>query len=88
MKTVSEREVKTEDVAKTRKIALDDKVEKYGLHPIAIGFFGGILDFNKMNFVIRRTFGFIKPQLEKDGFKQTEPGVYELRDWKEIRGWA
>ena len=46
MKTVSEREVKTEDVAKTRKIALDDKVEKYGLHPIAIGFFGGILDFN------------------------------------------
>jgi hypothetical protein len=41
-----------------------------------------------MNFVIRRTFGFIKPQLEKDGFKQTEPGVYELRDWKEIRGWA
>jgi len=88
MKTVSEREGKTEDVAKTRKMALDDKIEKYGLHPIGVGFFGGILDFNKMNFVIRRTFGFIKPQLDKDEFKQTEPGVYELRDWEEIRVWA
>lgn len=52
------------------------------------GFFGGVLDFNKMNFIIRRTFGFIRPQLEKDGFKETQPGVYELRDWEEIRGWA
>ncbi len=88
MKTVSEREGKTEDVAKTRKMALDDKVTKYGLHPIAIGFFGGILDFNKMNIITRRTFGFIKPQLEKDGFKESSSGVYDLRNWEEIRGWA
>ncbi len=88
MKSVSEREGKTEDVEKTRKMALDDKVSKYGLHPIAIGFFGGILDFNQMNFVIRRTFGFIRPQLEKDGFKESQPGVYDLRDWEEIRKWA
>jgi menaquinone-dependent protoporphyrinogen oxidase len=88
MKTVSEREGKTEDLEKTRKIELDDKIAKYNLHPIGVGFFGGVLDFNKMNFVLRRTFGFIRPQLEKDGFKQTEPGVYELRDWEEIRVWA
>jgi len=88
MKSVSEREGKTEDTQKARKVNLDDKIAKYGLHPIAVGFFGGVLDFNKMNFILRRTFGFIRPQLEKDGFKQTEPGLYELRDWDEIRGWA
>jgi hypothetical protein len=61
---------------------------KYNLHPLAVGFFGGVLDFNKINIITRKTFGFVRPQLEKNGFKQTEPGVNELRDWEEIRGWA
>jgi len=88
MKSVSEREVKTEDVANMRKVSLEDKVSKYNLQPIALGFFGGVLDFNKMNFLMRRTMGFLKPQLEKDGFQEVQPGVYELRDWDEIRQWA
>jgi menaquinone-dependent protoporphyrinogen IX oxidase len=88
MKAVSEREGRTEDLAKTRKMYLDDKIAKYGLNPVAVGFFGGVLDFNKMGFFIRRTFGFIRPQLEKDGFKEMPPGVYDLRDWEEIRVWA
>jgi menaquinone-dependent protoporphyrinogen oxidase len=88
MKTVSEREGKTEDVEKSRKIALEDKVAEYGLKPISLGFFGGVLDYNKMGFLMRRTMGFLKPQLEKDGFRETELGVYDLRDWDEIRNWA
>lgn len=88
MKTVSEREGKTEDVAKMRKAALEDKVAQYNLHPIALGFFGGVLDYNKMGFLFKRTMGFLKPQLEKDGFKETEPDLYDLRDWDEIRSWA
>jgi menaquinone-dependent protoporphyrinogen oxidase len=88
MKTVSEREGKTEDVAQMRKVALEDKVAQYNLHPITLGFFGGVLDYNKMGFLFRRTMGFLKPQLEKDGFKETEPGVYDLRNWDEIRNWA
>jgi len=88
MKSVPEREGKQDELEKARKIDLDGKVAKYGLHPLAIGFFGGVLDFNKMNIITRRTFGFIRPQLEKDGFKESPPGVYELRDWEEIRGWA
>jgi menaquinone-dependent protoporphyrinogen oxidase len=88
MKTVTDREGKTEELAKTRKMELDDKVAKYNLQPISLGFFGGVLDFNKMNIITRRTLGFLKPQLEKDGFKESSPGVYELRDWEEIRGWA
>ena len=88
MKTVSEREGKTEDVAKMRKDALEDKVAQYNLHPISLGFFGGVLDYNKMGFLFKRTMGFLKPQLEKDGFKETEPDLYDLRDWDEIRDWA
>ena len=36
----------------------------------------------------RRTMGFLKPQLEKDGFKEEPLGVNDLRDWDEIRSWA
>jgi menaquinone-dependent protoporphyrinogen IX oxidase len=88
MKTVAEREGKTMEVAESRKVALEDKVAKYGLKPITLGFFGGVMDYNKMGFLMRKTMGLIKPQLEKDGFKEIEPGVYDLRDWDEIRNWA
>lgn len=88
MKTVSEREGKTEDVVQMRKAALEDKVAQYNLHPIALGFFGGVLDYNKMGFLFKRTMSFLKPQLEKDGFKETQPGLYDLRNWDEIRSWA
>jgi menaquinone-dependent protoporphyrinogen oxidase len=88
MKTVSEREGKRDDVVEMRKVALEDKVAQYNLHPITLGFFGGVLDFNKMGFFFRRTMGFLKPQLQKDGFKETQPDLYDLRDWDEIRSWV
>ena len=88
MKSVPEREGKLDDLEKERKMCIDDIIAKYDLRPVAAGLFGGVLDFNKMNFIFRRTLGFIRPQLEKDGFKETQPGVYELRDWEEIRGWT
>jgi menaquinone-dependent protoporphyrinogen IX oxidase len=87
MKPFFEREGKIDDVAKTRKIALEDKIAKYGLKPIALGFFGGVIDYNKMGFIARKGMEFFKPQLEKDGFK-VAPGIYDLRDWDEIRNWA
>ncbi len=88
MKSVLEREGKQEELAKDRKIEIDDKIAKFNLNPIAIGFFGGVLDFNKMNIFTRKTFGAIRPQLEKDGFTESPPGVYDLRDWEEIRNWT
>ena len=87
MKTFFEREGKIDDVAKTRKIALEDKVAKYSLKPIALGFFGGVINYNKMGFIARKGMEFFKPQLEKDGFK-VAPDIYELRNWDEIRNWA
>jgi menaquinone-dependent protoporphyrinogen IX oxidase len=88
MKPACEREGKTAQVVKSRKISLKDKVANYDLKPIALGFFGGVLDYNKMGFLTRKTIGLYKSQLEKDGFRQTEPSVYDLGDWDEIRSWA
>jgi len=88
MKTVPEHEGKTEEVTKIRSLGLDDKIAKHGLKPFDVAVFGGVLDFNKMNIITRRVLGSVKTRIEKDGFKQTQPGVYELRDWEEIRAWA
>jgi menaquinone-dependent protoporphyrinogen IX oxidase len=89
VKSIAEREGNAEEVAKMRKAALEDKVSKYGLKPVSMGFFGGIIDFNRMGFLTRKGMeAAFKSPLQKHGFKETEPGAYDLRDWDEIRSWA
>ena len=88
MKTVAEREGKLADVESARKWDIDNKLPKYSFKPLSVGFFGGVLNYNKMNFFFKRTLGSIREQVEKDGFEETESGVYELRNWDEIRSWA
>lgn len=88
MKAALEREGKKDELAKAWKQNLEDKAAKYGLTPIALGMFGGVIDYNKMNIITRKTMGAMKEQLEKDGFKENPPGVYDMRDWDEIRDWA
>jgi menaquinone-dependent protoporphyrinogen oxidase len=88
MKTLLEREGKTEDLQKDRKWELEDKIAKRNLQLISVGFFGGVLNFNKMNIVTRKAVGSFRVRLEKAGFKESPPGVFELRDWEEIRVWA
>ena len=86
---IAEREGNTEEIARIRKIALEDKVSKYGLKPIMMGLFGGILDYNKMGFLARKGMEVaFKSRLQNTGFKEVEPGVYDLRDWDEIRSWT
>ena len=88
MKSVLEREGKKDELAKAWKNDLEDKAAKYGLHPLAMAMFGGVIDYNKMNIITRKAFGSFKKQLETDGFKETQPGIYDLRDLDEIRRWA
>ena len=86
---IAEREGNTAEVAKMHKIDLEDRVSKYGLKPVSIGFFGGIIDFNRMGFLTRKGMEVaFKAPLQKHGFKETAPGAYDLRDWEEIRNWA
>jgi menaquinone-dependent protoporphyrinogen IX oxidase len=57
LKPVEEKVGKTDRIDRTRKIGLDDKILKYRLKPIMIGFFGGVLDYNKMSFLTRKAYG-------------------------------
>ncbi len=82
------REGKKDEIEQAWKRFLEDKATKYGLHPISMGMFGGVFDYNKMNVIIRKTMGAMKQQLEADGFKENPAGVYDTRDWKEICEWA
>ena len=86
---IAEREGNTEEIAKTRKIAIEDKVSKYDLKPIMTALFGGILNYNKMGFMTRKGMEIaFKSRLQNNGFKEAEPGVYDLRDWDKIRSWT
>jgi len=88
MKTVLDREGRTEELKKDRKMELEDKITKHNLQPISVGFFGGVMNFNKVNIITRKTVDSFRSRLEKGSFKESPPGVYELRDWEEIRGWG
>ena len=76
------------EIERARKRYLEDKAANYSLNPIAMEIFGGMMDFNKMGFLARRTFGWLKPSFEATGYKETKPGVYDTRDWNEVTEWA
>jgi menaquinone-dependent protoporphyrinogen IX oxidase len=89
LKPVEEKAGKTGAVARTRRIGLDDKILKYHLKPLSVGFFGGVLDYNKMSFLTRKAMEIgYKSQLQQNGFKEAEPDVYDLRNLDEIQSWA
>jgi len=83
-----EHDKQEEQIKKARKDYLDDKAAKYNLSPISMVIFGGVWDYNKMNFVFRKTMAPFKVKIEEAGFKEVSPGLYDTRNWDEIRGWA
>ena len=83
-----EYEKKTEEIENNRKQYLEEKAAKYNLDPISMVILGGVWDYNKMNFLFRKTLASFKPRIEAAGFKEIEPGLYDTRDWNAIRTWA
>lgn len=79
---------KTAEVEQAREKYLEQKATAYSLKPIAMVMFGGVLDFNKMGFLTRKTLGWVKSSFEAAGVKETKSGVYDTRDWNEIKSWA
>jgi len=79
---------KPEEMAKNKEAYLDKEAAKFGLTPVAYGFFGGIYDYNKMSLfvklILRRS---ITPKL-KSAFKESPPGVYDTRNMDEVKNWA
>jgi menaquinone-dependent protoporphyrinogen oxidase len=79
---------KPEAVAKARKEYLDDKAAQYGLTPVALGFFGAAYDYNNMPWWASMFMNAAKKDLVASGAKETNPGLYDTRDWDAIRAWA
>jgi len=79
---------KTAEVDRAREKYLEQKAASYSLKPIEMTILGGVLDFNKMGFITRKTLSWVKPSFEAAGYKETKPGVYDTRDWNEIKEWA
>ena len=83
-----EHDGQTEEVADHWQKHLVDKAEKYSIDPIALGRFGGVWDYNKMGFVFKKSMGPFRMKLDEVGIPEVEPGVYDTRDWDEIRKWT
>jgi menaquinone-dependent protoporphyrinogen oxidase len=83
-----ENEKKTEEIENNRQQYLEEKAAKYNLQPMSMVILGGVWDFNKMNFLLRRTLASFKPRIEAAGFKEIKPGLYDTRDWNVIRAWG
>jgi len=77
-----------EEISRITKKYLEDKASKYYLNPIAMTMFGGIWDYNQMGKIYRKFLDAEKEHFIPAGFKETEPGVYDSRNWDEIRKWA
>jgi menaquinone-dependent protoporphyrinogen oxidase len=85
---LTEGDEKTKEIEDARVKYLEAKAKKHNLTPIALGFFGGVYDFNKMSWFLRTTMASVKDQLEEAGFIETDIGRYDLRDIYKIRGWT
>ncbi len=77
-----------QEIEKERKKYLDEVAAKYGLQTVALGFFGGVYNFNRVSWLFKKFMSSVKPKLEAAGIPQTEPGLYDQRDLNKIRNWA
>ena len=76
-----------EVVAKAKTKYLDEKAAQYHLQPMALGFFGGVYNYNKVPWWGKKGMEMDRPRVEA-AYKQTELGIYDTRDWNAIRSWA
>jgi len=84
---IFEHEKNTEAMERAQRKYLKEKAEKYSLNPIDMTIFGGVLNFNKMGWMARKTVGQLWRKFEEAGFEKKN-GVYDTRDWNAIRSWT
>jgi menaquinone-dependent protoporphyrinogen oxidase len=85
---LSEGEQKTKEMDTGKQKYLEEKAAQYNFKPVALGYFGGWYNFDRMSWIFKKTLGSIKPKLEAAGYKPTADGAYDLRDLDGIRAWA
>jgi menaquinone-dependent protoporphyrinogen IX oxidase len=79
--------IKTEEAAKNKSKYLNEKAAKYNLQPVALGFFGGIYNFNKTPWWSKKAMDAERPKIAAS-YKEIEPNIYDTRDWAAIQNWA
>jgi len=77
-----------DEISRITKKYLEDKASKYDLNPISMTMFGGIWDYNQIGKIYRKFINAERENFIPAGIKETEPGVYDSRNWDEIRKWA
>lgn len=85
---LSEQEGKPDPIGRARRKYLEEKAAKYNLQPVALGLFGGVWDYNRMPWWSKKAMEAERPKIEAAGFKETQTGIYDTRDWNAIRNWA
>jgi len=78
---------KPETAEKAKAKYLDEKAAKYNLQPVALGFFGGVYNYNKTPWWAKKALEAERPRIEA-AYKETQPGIYDTRDWNAICSWA
>lgn len=85
---LSKGEERIKEMQDAKMKYLEEKADQYNLKPVALGFFGGIYNFNKMSWFLRKTMSSLKPKLEEAGFKETKTGEYDIRNLNVIQNWT
>jgi menaquinone-dependent protoporphyrinogen oxidase len=84
---LNEQEGKPDTVGTAKRKYLEEKAAQYNLQPVALGLFGGVYNYNKEPWWAKKAMEADKLRIEA-AFKETQPGVYDTRDWNAIRSWA
>ena len=87
-RALMEHKGELDEIERITKKYLEDKASKYDLHPISMTMFGGVWDFNKVSKIFRKFLEAERENFIAAGSKETTPGVYDTRNWDDIRNWA
>jgi menaquinone-dependent protoporphyrinogen IX oxidase len=85
--TPAEREAKPDAPETARRKYLEEKAVQFHLHPVALGFFGGVYNYNTVPWWGKKFMEMDRPRVAA-AYKETEPGIYDTRDLNAIRSWA
>jgi menaquinone-dependent protoporphyrinogen oxidase len=80
-------EENTEAMERAKKKYLEEKAEKYSLNPVAMAIFGGVLDYDNMGWMTKKTVGQLWRKFEEAGYEKKD-GKYDTRDWDVIQKWT
>jgi menaquinone-dependent protoporphyrinogen IX oxidase len=84
---LNEQEGKPHPAERARRKYLEEKAAKFNLQPVALGFFGGVYNYNKEPWWAKKAMEAERPKIEA-AYKEMQPGIYDTRDWNAIRSWA